>query len=147
MLPMIKPRSSINLYQGNEVDLATFDYHTSCILVTYQKDTNSGRGERKRKSEDKDKEWTVKRPKAKQTRFHICILHNTYLVDVGTFVPLQEFKGGAYKALEKFQNVEAKRLKEDINSAYRIKEVSDLIPSSVDGLDLELKGWNGKCNY
>ena len=35
MLPMIKPRSSINLYKGNEVDLATFDYHTSCILVTY----------------------------------------------------------------------------------------------------------------
>ena len=59
---------------------------------------------------------------------------------------MQECKGGAIKALENFQNVKEKRLKEDINSAYRMKEVCDLIPDSVDGLDLELTGWHRKCN-
>ena len=58
---------------------------------------------------------------------------------------MQECKGGATKALENFQNVKEKRLKEDINSAYRMKEVCDLIPDSVDGLDLELTGWHRKC--
>ena len=71
----------------------------------------SGRRGQKRKSEDNDEEWTVKRPKAKQTRSHVCILHNTCLVDVGTFVSLQECKSGATKALENLQNFKEKRLK------------------------------------
>ena len=61
-------------------------------------------------------------------------------VDVGTFISLQEYKGGTTKALENLQNVKEKILKEDVNSAYRIKEVWGLIPDSVDGLDLELTG-------
>ena len=61
-------------------------------------------------------------------------------VDVGTFISLQECKGDTTKALENLQNVKEKILKEDVNSACRIKEVWDLIPDSVDGLDLELTG-------
>ena len=37
-----------------------------------------------------------------------------------------------------------KRLKEDVNLACPMKEVCDLIPDSVDGLDLELTGWHRK---
>ena len=77
---------------------------------------------------------------------HVCILYNTSLVDVGTFVSLQECKGGETKALENLQNVKEKRAKEDIYSAYRIKEVSDLKPDSVNGLDLELIGWHRVTN-
>ena len=54
----------------------------------------------------------------------------------GTFVLLQKSKGGVTKALENLQNIKEKRFKEDLNSAYRMKEVCDLIPDSVDGLDL-----------
>ena len=105
----------------------------------------SGRRIRKRKSEDKDEEWTVKRPKTKQMRRHICILHNTRLVNVEIFVSLQEYKGGATKALENLQNVKEKKLTEDLNSDHRMKEVHDFIHDSVDGLDLELTGWHRKC--
>ena len=99
----------------------------------------SNRRGRKQKSKEEDEEWTVQRPKAQQTRSHVCILHYTHLVDVGTFASLQERKGGATKALENLQNVKEKRLKEEVNSTYRMKKVCDLIPDSVDGLDLELK--------
>ena len=53
-----------------------------------------------------------------------------------TFVLLQKSKGGVTKALENLQNIKEKRFKEDLNSAYRMKEVCDLIPDLVDGLDL-----------
>lgn len=49
---------------------------------------------------------------------------------------LQECKGSATKALQNLQKVKEKKLKEDLNSAYRMKEVCDLIPDLVDGLDL-----------
>lgn len=58
---------------------------------------------------------------------------------------LQECKGSATKALQNLQKVKEKRLKEDLNSAYRMKEVCGSIPDSVDGLDLELTGWHRKC--
>ena len=45
-------------------------------------------------------------------------------------------KSGVTKALENLQNIKEKRFKEDLNSAYRMKEVCDLIPDSIDGLDL-----------
>ena len=45
-------------------------------------------------------------------------------------------KNGVTKALENLQNIKEKRFKEDLNSAYRMKEVCDLIPDSIDGLDL-----------
>ena len=105
-----------------------------------------GRRGTKQKSEDKNEEWTVKRPKAKQTRSHICILHNSRLVDVGIFASFQECKGGVTKVLENLQNVKKKRLRENLNSACRKKEVCDLIPDSVDGLDLELTGWHRVTN-
>ena len=68
------------------------------------------------------------------------MLHNTY------FESLQECKGGSTKALENLQNFKEERLKEDANSAYRMKEVCDLILDSSDGPDLELIGWHRKCN-
>ena len=61
----------------------------------------SGRKERKKKLKTKDEEWTVKKPKAIQKQSNVCILHNTNLADIGTFVwmePLQECKAGASKA-------------------------------------------------
>ena len=58
---------------------------------------------------------------------------------------MQECRGGATKAVENLQNVKEKRLQEDVNSAYRMKVVCDLIPDSVDGLNLELIGWHRKC--
>ena len=61
------------------------------------------------------------------------------------FVSLQEYKGGATKALENLQNVKEKKLTEDLNSDYRMKEVRDFIHDLVDGLDLELTGWHRKC--
>ena len=61
------------------------------------------------------------------------------------FVSLQEYKGGATKALENLQNVKEKKLTEDLNSDHRMKEVHDFIRDSVDGLDLELTGWHRKC--
>ena len=47
MLPLIKPRSSIKLYKGSEVDLAAYDYHICCILVTNYRVTMNGRIGRK----------------------------------------------------------------------------------------------------
>ena len=61
-------------------------------------------------------------------------------VDVGTFASLLQCKGGATKALENLQNVTEKRLKEDLYSAYQMKEVWESIPNSIDGLDLKLMG-------
>ena len=39
-----------------------------------------------KKLKTKDEEWTVKKPKAIEKRSHVCILHNTSLADIGTFV-------------------------------------------------------------
>lgn len=139
-IPLIKTRSSIKLFKGNEVDLAVCDYFC-CNLVIYWRATVSGRTI----SEDKNEEWTVKRPKTKQMRSHICILHNTRLVNVEIFVSLQEYKDGATKASENRQNVKEKKLTEDLNSDYRMKEVPDFIHDLVDGLDLELTRWHRKC--
>ena len=33
MLPLIKPRFSIKLCKGSEVNLAAYDYHICCILL------------------------------------------------------------------------------------------------------------------
>ena len=71
---LIKTRFSIKLFKGNEVDLAVCDYFC-CSLVIYWRATVSGRTI----SEDKNEEWTVKRPKTKQMCSHICILHNSRL--------------------------------------------------------------------
>lgn len=54
-----------------------------------------------KKLKTRDEEWTVKKPKAIQKQSNVCILHNTSLADIGTFVwmePLQECKAGASKA-------------------------------------------------
>ena len=71
MLLLIKPRSSINLCKGSEVDLALL------YPYFYYRVTMTERRGRKQRSEDKDEEWTVKKPKAKQTCSHVCVLLNT----------------------------------------------------------------------
>ena len=80
------------------------------VFLLFIRVTISGRRERNRKSEDKDEEWIVKRPKAKQTHSQVCISHNTRLGDGGTFLFLQQSKGGATKTFRMSKKRDSKKM-------------------------------------
>ena len=104
------------------------------------------RGKKTKVKSDEDQEWSERSEvSGNRNRNNSCILHNASLVKVGDFVSFESCYDGAGTKLEYLQNIKKRRLKEDTNSSQRMKTVCDLIPNSLDGLDLETTGWHRKC--
>ena len=103
-------------------------------------------GKRSKMKSDVDEDWTEKdEGTGCRNRKNICFLHSAKLAKVGDFVSLQSCYEGASKTLEYLHNVRQRRRNEEQNSVHLMKPVCDLIPNSLDGLDLETNGWHRKC--
>ena len=74
-----------------------------------------------------------------------CILHNKNLSDAGKFVSFNECKKGKTETLSFLHSIRDKRLSQDTNSKYRMKDICDLIPESLEEENLDIIGWHRKC--
>ena len=61
------------------------------------------------------------------------------------FTTLSSVSGDPEVRLTELHCLRDIRLKEDVNSVYRMKEVCDKIPESIDGLDLKTHGYHTAC--
>ena len=100
---------------------------------------------RKRDTTDNDStEKASKKPKVKTKP--VCILHsNSVPLKSKPFTTLSSLPGDPKARLLELHRLRDIRLKEDTDSAYRMKDVCDKIPDSIDGLDLETHGYHRAC--
>ena len=98
-----------------------------------------------RKSKEDDEEWTGKAKCAKQIDGVTCILHNKKVSHDSDFTPLSKCKGDPHSTLMFLKDIKRRRLAQDLDSKTRMKEVCDLIPDSLEGLDFKLNGWHRNC--
>ena len=76
---------------------------------------------------------------------YICVIHNTKVPDTDTFICFSSVKCDPSKKLSKLLQIRETRLAESINSPQRMKDVCDMLPKTLDGLDLETTGYHRRC--
>ena len=74
-----------------------------------------------------------------------CILHSSQLSNFGNFTKLRLSKPSPAEKLSVLHRIRDRRLKENVDSPLRMQRVCDLIPHSVNGLDLDNTGWHRGC--
>ena len=93
----------------------------------------------KRKRDTTDNDFTEKASKKPRLKIkQVCILHSKSVpLKSKPFTTLSSVSGGLKVRLTELHRLRDIRLKEDVKSAYRMKDVCDKIPESIDGLDLK----------
>ena len=62
------------------------------------------------------------------------------------FIPFSKIKVSAPEKLIWLQNIKDRRLKESLDSPYRMTNAGSCIPESLDGIDLEFYGYHKSFN-
>ena len=73
------------------------------------------------------------------------MLHNTKVPETDTFICFSSVKCDPAEKLSKLLQTRERRLAESINSPHRMKNVCDLLPETLDGLDLDTTGYQRRC--
>ena len=74
----------------------------------------------------------------------MCILH-IIGIDHGPFTSFKNTRGKATEKLAQLLKIHDERLAEPLGSIHRMEAVCSLIPSSLEGLDLETHGYYRQC--
>ena len=103
-------------------------------------DFSSGKmsSSKRRKTDNYDSDIKPKEP------ITSCILHATG-IQHGQFTPFSRVKGSAGDKLTYLQTVCEKRLQEHTESPCRMTNICDMIPSNLDGIDLDTTGYHRGC--
>lgn len=80
----------------------------------------------------------------KRIRSITCILHVS-TSEYGHFIMLGKCKGGANEKLSYLHSVRDMRLCETATSPYRMKDICDQIPLTLEGLSLDKTGYHQNC--
>ena len=75
----------------------------------------------------------------------LCILHTTTISDHGSFISFSSARGDPGKKLAELHNIRDQRLTDPTESSYRMKEVGDQIPTTLEGADMEAIGYHRRC--
>lgn len=97
------------------------------------------------KHTNKRKHWDTDEVPPKRIRSPTCILHVLTLSEYGHFTTLSTCKGGQSEKLSYLHSIRDMRLKEASSSPYRMTDICDQIPSTLEGLDLETTGYHQNC--
>ena len=81
----------------------------------------------------------------KRIRSLTCILHISTLSEYGHFTKLSACKGGPSEKLSYLNSIRDLRLGEATSSPYRMTDICEQIPSTLEGLDLDKIGYHQNC--
>lgn len=73
-----------------------------------------------------------------------CILHVPSIEHLD-FTPFSQVQGSAAEKLAQLHGIRDRRLAEPLDSPYRMKDICNHIPESLDGADLETIGYHRGC--
>ena len=83
---------------------------------------------------------------SKQKRIeNICILHNPSISNKSPFICFSSCKGEPSEKLNYLLDIRAKRLSQPLSSSYRMRDVCNQLPRSLDGLNLDVTGYHRQC--
>ena len=74
-----------------------------------------------------------------------CVLHNTKVPETDNLICFSSVKCDPSKKLSKLLQIRERREAESVNSPQRMKNVCDMLPETLDGLDLETTGYHRRC--
>lgn len=74
-----------------------------------------------------------------------CILHVSTLSEYGHFTTLNACKGGQSEKLSYLHSIRDMRLCEAANSPYRMMDICEQIPLTIEGLPLDTVGYHQNC--
>ncbi len=76
---------------------------------------------------------------------YTCVLHNHNVPNDNPFTCFSAVKGGPSEKLSYLHKIRDWRLAEPFDSTHRMKDVCDLLPDSLEGLELEKTGYHRRC--
>ena len=75
----------------------------------------------------------------------ICVLQNTKVPETDTFLCFSSMKCDQAEKLSKMLQICESRVAESINSPHHMKNVCDMLPENLDGLDSDTTGYHKRC--
>lgn len=93
----------------------------------------------------KRKHYNTPKVPPKKIRSLTCILHVSTLSEYGHFTTLDACKGGQNEKLSYLHSVRDMRLREAANSPYRMMNICEQIPLTLEGLPLNTIGYHQNC--
>ena len=89
--------------------------------------------------------WFIWKSAKQKSPSFICVLHNTKVPKTDTFLCFSSVKCDPAEKLSKLLQIRESRLAESTNSPHHIKNVCDMLPENLDGLDLDTTGYHKRC--
>lgn len=78
-----------------------------------------------------------------QQGVQVCVLHSG--IDHGQFTSFKKMKGDPHEKLSQLLIIRDKRLAQPTGSVHRMEAVCSLIPTTLEGLDLDAYGYHRQC--
>ena len=82
---------------------------------------------------------------AKTSSVELCILHDQLTANNGNFVSFIPCKDDPDEKLRKLHEICELRMNQPVNSCYRMKNICEQVPLTLDGLCLEKTGYHRAC--
>ena len=107
---------------------------------------------RKRETEEVNEggseEWKAKPAKKKFPANQICILHSKDInsSSLGNFTSFNDCNTSPTEKLRSLHQTRDKRLNEPVDSKHRMQTVCELIPDSLENVNLATTGWHRGCH-
>ena len=75
----------------------------------------------------------------------MCVMHNPNVPSDSQFTSFSSVRCEPTEKLLHLHEIRDRRLAEPIESPFRMKDVCDMLPASLDDLDLERTGYHRRC--